>query len=118
MFAALGRIGCHDPQPATTNRPAAVATYFACTACLSDDATRCAAFTPECHDSHEQKPSEIGARQALCDTLSPAELARRPAPADFKPTPWAKNACYAWPDDAIKTTCATVAKGCDGTPIH
>ena len=120
LIAAIGRIGCqHDAQQGPLDRPAQGGqSYFACTSCLADDAKRCATFTPSCGDSREQLPSETGAKDALCDGLGEPELAKRPTPTGFKPSPWAKNACYAWPADAFKTSCTTVAKACDSVPIH
>jgi hypothetical protein len=115
--------GCPSPQPnpqqGALGQPAKTQSFFACKACLSDDGARCATFTPECHDSLQQADSETGAKYALCDTLSSAELARRPTPPDYKPnSPFFKNACYLWPADAFKISCTSIKKTCDGVPIH
>jgi hypothetical protein len=98
--------------------PAKDKKFSKCTACLADDPARCATSTPVCGDPEERSYSELGARQALCDTLSAAELARRPTPPGFKPNPYIKNACYDWPDDAFKTSCTTFTTTCSGVPIH
>jgi len=115
LFAAA-LAGCTDcllGGPAKTNR------FFKCTACLADDPARCATSTPVCGDPTEDRTfSETGAQQALCDTLSAAELARRPTPEGFKPSPWFKNACYEWRDDAFKISCTTFTTTCESVPIH
>lgn len=106
--AAGGLTGC-------TSR---TVTFFSCKACLADEPARCASYTPDCGDSSERTPSESSATDALCDTLGPAELARRPTPEGYAPSPWSKNSCYSWPADAFALTCTRVAKTCDGVPIH
>ena len=101
--------------PGCSDRPT---TFFKCTACLADDPARCETATPVCGDSTERLPSEAEARDALCDTLSPADLAKRPTPTGFKPNPYLKNACYEWPDDAFKMSCSTFKTSCANVPIH
>jgi len=117
VLGFAGSPGCLDSPSGPLGRPAQ--SYFSCKACLADDAARCATYKPDCHDSTEQLPSETAATDALCDTLTPAELARRPTPPDFKPnSPWFKNACYLWPKDAFKIACTRFQQTCDGVPIH
>ena len=117
VMGFAGAFGCVESHPDPFARPPQ--SYFSCKACLADDAARCATYKPDCHDSTEQLPSETGAKNALCDTLTAAELAHRPTPPDYKPnSPWFKNACYLWPEDAFKTTCASFKQTCDGVPIH
>jgi len=128
LFAATLQ-GCSDHNqdrvsaPAGSNqdlisRPPENMTFFTCTACLVDDSARCATNRPVCGDSTERTDSEVGAKDALCDTLTPAELARRPTPEGFKPSPYLKNACYSWPADAFKTSCTTFTATCERVPIH
>jgi len=63
------------------------ATFFSCTACLADDAARCATHTPQCGDSSERFASDAGATHVLRNTLGPTELARRPTLEGYKPSP-------------------------------
>lgn len=118
MGVVVGALGCPDSRSGILGSPARKVTLFSCKVCLADDAARCATRTSDCGDSSQQMDSEIQARDSLCDTLSAAELARRPTPTGFKPSPWLKNACYDWPGDAFKSSCASFTKTCDGVPIH
>lgn len=118
LVAAASR-GCPDHHGEdVSSSPPPNKTFFKCTACLVDDPAHCATNTPVCGDSTEEWDSTAHAHTALCDTLSPADLARRPTPPGFKPGPFAKNACYDWPDDAFKTTCTTFSTHCERVPIH
>jgi hypothetical protein len=118
MGAVVGAHGCHDSRSGILGSPARNVTLFSCKVCLADDAARCATHTSDCGDSSERMDSETAARDALCDTLSPADLARRPTPTGFKPSPWLENACYAWPVDAFTSSCSSFTKTCDGVPVH
>ena len=93
-------------------------TYFRCTVCLADDATRCATHVQACGDLPSHDDAVLSGSYALCDSLTPAELARRPTPPDFTPSTFYKNACYRWPDDAFKATCTTFPLTCGNVPIH
>lgn len=110
--------GCPDHNQDHVAAPPGNKTFYKCTACLTDDPARCATHTPVCGDSQERMPSESAAKYPLCDTLSAAELARRPTPEGFKPSPYLKNACYDWPDNAFKTSCTTFTTTCESVPIH
>jgi hypothetical protein len=118
FVVVFGFVGCPDSHEGALAEPARTKTFFSCKVCLADDAARCATHAPVCGDSSERTPSQEASKDALCDTLSAAELARRPTPPGFKQSPWNKNACYAWPEDAFKATCTTVTKTCDSVPIH
>lgn len=106
----------HGDNTAAT--PAPNRTFPKCTACLSDDPKHCATYTPECGDSDDEVRSQYAAKNALCDTLSAAELARRPTPAGFEANEWYKNACYRWPEEAFKISCTPYKTHCESVPIH
>jgi hypothetical protein len=92
---------------------------FTCTACLADDPKRCTTKAQLCGALPDDRPTaEIGAKDALCDTLTPAELGRRPTPPGFKPGGYDPNACYQWTADAFAVTCTPVMTKCaKGVPI-
>lgn len=110
--------GCPDHNERGVAQPAGNTKFFKCTACLADTPSHCVTNTPVCGDLSERSDSEVGAKNSLCDTLSPAELARRPTPTGFKPNQWFKNACYKWPDDAFTVSCTTFTTTCAKVPIH
>jgi hypothetical protein len=97
-----------------------VDTLYTCKACLATDGNRCASYAQRCGDgSNDRMGAEAGATDALCDTLTAAELASRPTPQGYhQNASFTKNECYVWPKEAFALTCTTTRTKCSHLPIR